>query len=93
MSKPTANAARHRWTMGMTPGGDLWNMSRETIQRLEAFPENQRREIAFAALKFFVFGKPGDTPPTMSDEKGDAMLQELISGKPQKETEGNHNGL
>lgn len=71
-----------RRKMGMTPGGDLWNMSRATIKRLETFPEQARREIIYSALTFFVTGKPGDEPPTMADPKANAMLQELISGKP-----------
>ena len=82
---------RQRLKLGMTPGGELWNMSRPTIRRLEAFPEAERRAIIFAALSYFVLGKPGDEPPTMPDPKDNAMLQELISGKP-AETEA-ANGL
>ena len=78
---------RQRLKLGMTPGGELWNMSRPTIRRLEAFPEADRRAIIFAALNYFVLGKPGDEPPTMPDPKDNAMLQELISGKPAAETE------
>ena len=69
-------------TLGMIPGGELWNISRATIRRLEAFPEQTRREVIFASLLYFVRGKPGDEPPTMADAKANAMLQELISGKP-----------
>jgi hypothetical protein len=80
-----------RRKMGMTPGGDLWNMSRATIKRLETFPEQARREILYTSLLYFVTGKPGDEPPTMADPKANAMLQELISGNP-AETEA-ANGL
>lgn len=78
-------------TLGMIPGGELWNISRATIRRLEAFPEQTRREVIFASLLYFVKGKPGDEPPTMGDASANAMLQELISGKP-AETEA-ANGL
>ena len=89
----SANRQPRRQTLklGMTPGGELWNISRATIRRLEAFPEQTRREVIFASLLYFVRGKPGDKPPTMADAKANAMLQELISGKP-AETEAT-NGL
>ncbi len=73
---------RQRWKLGMTPGGETWNVSRAATKRLEAFPDKERGEIIYTALTFFVLGKPGDEPPTMADAKANAMLQELISGKP-----------
>ena len=82
---------RQRWKLGMTPGGELWNMSRAAIRRLEAFPEKVRGEIIYTSLTYFVLGKQGDEPPTMPDAKANAMLQELISGEP-AETEAT-NGL
>ena len=82
---------RQKWKLGMTPGGETWNVSRAATKRLEAFPEKERGEIIYTALTYFVLGKLGDEPPTMADEKANAMLQELISGKP-AETEA-ANGL
>ncbi len=73
--------------MGMTPGGDLWNIPRTSARKLLKFPENERHKIVVTAMRFFVFGKPGDTPPTLYGEKENAMLQEIITGKPQMETE------
>lgn len=80
---------RQRWQLGMTPGGDSWNMSRAATKRLEAFPEKERGEIIYTALNFFVLGNPDDEPPTMADARANAMLQELISGKP-AETEADN---
>ncbi len=79
-------AARRRFRLGMTPGGDVWNIPRATILKLHAAPERDMQDITFAALRFFVSGKPGDVWPTLENERNNAMLQELISGKPQGET-------
>ena len=60
----------------------MWNIQRDTIARLEKFPQQTRFSIIRAAIVYFVTAKPGDALPGIGSPDADAMLRELITGEP-----------
>ena len=86
------NARRPRLVFGAVPGSKEWLIPRESVLKLRMFPEEAQAHIMWEGINYFVYARPGDPLPTMKDAKENAMLREILTGKPQAETEAD-NGL
>ena len=89
-AKPKAR--RPRLVLGAVPGSKEWLIPRESVLKLRTFPQEAQTFILWEGIKYFVCAKPGDPLPTLKDARENAMLREMLTGKPQEETEAD-NGL